>query len=195
MALYDHNKRIGLLGGSFNPAHEGHVYISCKALKILGLDEVWWLVSPQNPLKEKEGMAPFAERLEGARKVAACCSEIIISDFEINSKTTHTYNTVCAIKFAYPQHNFVWLMGADNMLQFPQWHRWKDIAKVIPIAVFNRGKFKEKSLAGEFAKSFAHKKESNPAQIFNTPSPVWTFIDIAVHPGSATNLRNGVFEK
>lgn len=195
MAASEQSKKIGLLGGSFNPAHSGHVYISEHALEILGLDEVRWLISPQNPLKKTEGMASYTERFEKAKEVAACNKRIIVSDFEIHSKTTYTHDTVHAIKLAYPQHNFIWLMGADNILQFPQWHRWMDITKAIPIAVFNRGNLKEKALAGEFATKFANSKENKPNQLVYKAPPAWAFIDIESHPGSATKIRNELTTK
>ncbi len=182
--------KIGLLGGSFNPAHAGHVYISKQAIKLLGLDEIWWLVSPQNPLKEKQGMAEFENRLAIARQVAENCPQIKVSDFEINSGTTYTYDTMLALKAEYPKNNFVWLMGADNLLQFPKWHKWQDIMEIMPIAVFNRGDLKEKALTGEVAAKFAAYKINDAKQLNYTNPPAWTFLDIEIHPASATKIRN-----
>lgn len=198
MALSGQGKKIGLLGGSFNPAHAGHVYISQQALALLDLDEIWWLVSPQNPLKEEAGMASFAERFDKAKEVAAGNDKILVSDFENNlapssasrgGGKTYTFNTISALKSKYPDCNFVWLMGADNMLQFPKWHRWRDIMNLMPVAVFNRGKFKEKALLGEVAVEFATNRVQNLGKLSCSKLPAWAFLDIKTHPMSATKLR------
>jgi nicotinate-nucleotide adenylyltransferase len=129
--------RIGLLGGSFNPAHGGHRRISLFALDALGLDEVWWLVSPGNPLKPKAGMAPLARRLRSARRQARR-APIRPTAIEHWLGTRYTAHTLRALRARYPRHEFVWLMGADNLAQFHQWHRWRDIARTMPIAVIAR---------------------------------------------------------
>ena len=110
--------RIGLLGGSFNPAHDGHLHISRLALARLGLDQVWWLVSPQNPLKPAAGMAPLADRLASARRVAAAERHIQVGDLETGLGTRYSADTIRALKRCYPQTHFIWLMGADNLQQF-----------------------------------------------------------------------------
>ena len=110
--------RIGLLGGSFNPAHAGHRHISLEALKRLRLDRVWWLVSPQNPLKEKDGMAPLAER-EAVAAAVADHPRIAVSSLETGLGTRYTIDTVQALKQRFPAADFVWLMGADNLRQLP----------------------------------------------------------------------------
>jgi nicotinate-nucleotide adenylyltransferase len=189
MEQFARSKRIGLLGGSFNPAHDGHVYISKQALELLGLDEIWWLVSPQNPLKEKSGMAPFSDRFENAKKTAATCAKILISDFEIHSKTTYTYETLCAIKAKYPDYHFVWLMGDDNLLQFPKWHRWEDIMELLPIAVFNRDGNASEILSCEVANKFSSCKIKDIGKLVTSSTPSWGFIDITPHPASSTKLR------
>jgi len=130
-------KKIGLLGGSFNPAHRGHRRISLAAMATLGLDEVWWLVSPGNPLKPAKGMAPFDVRLASARE-AAKGTRIKVSDFERRAGTRYTVDTVAAIGRRYPNDRFIWLMGADTVAQFHQWRRWRDLAAMVPIAVIHR---------------------------------------------------------
>ena len=125
-------RAIGLLGGSFNPAHEGHRMISLIALKRLGLDEVWWLVSPQNPLKPVAGMAPFAERLASARAVAGH-RRIKVSDIETRLGTHFTRDTLKRLAQRRRQHDFVWLMGADNLVQFPKWEGWQEIFNTVPL--------------------------------------------------------------
>ena len=132
-----HRLRIGLLGGSFNPAHAAHREISLTALHRLKLDQVWWLVSPQNPLKAANGMAPLAARMSGAQAVAAH-PKILVTDIETRLGTRYTADTLAALSRHYPGARFVWLMGADNLDQFHRWDRWQDIARLMPVAVLDR---------------------------------------------------------
>ena len=129
--------RIGLLGGSFNPAHGGHRRISLFALEALGLDEVWWLVSPGNPLKPKQGMAPLAARFSSAVEQARR-APIRVTAIERELGTRFTIDTLAALKRRYPKVRFVWLMGSDNLAQFHQWRDWRGIARSMPIAVIAR---------------------------------------------------------
>lgn len=130
-------RRIGLLGGSFNPAHGGHRRISLFASEALGLDEVWWLVSPGNPLKPREGMAPLPARLMSAIEQAKR-APIRATAIEREFGTRFTVNTLRAITRRYPKHRFVWLMGSDNLAQFHKWKDWRGIAHTMPIAVIAR---------------------------------------------------------
>jgi nicotinate-nucleotide adenylyltransferase len=130
-------KRVGILGGSFNPAHRGHRRISIAAIDALGLDEVWWLVSPGNPLKPAEGMAPFEARLQSARRMARR-APIRVSDFETCQGTRFTIDTLSALIRRYPAHRFVWLMGSDTIAQFHRWKSWRNIVRRVPIAVIAR---------------------------------------------------------
>jgi len=123
--------RIGLLGGSFNPAHAGHLHISHEALKRFKLDEVWWLVSPQNPLKERAGMAPLAERVKAARKVASGDRRLRVTDLESRLGTYYTVDTLAKLRARLPRLKFVWLMGADNLLQLAHWKNWPGILPVM----------------------------------------------------------------
>lgn len=132
-----HNRRIGLLGGSFNPAHGAHRAISLFARRALGLDEVWWLVSPGNPLKSEEDMAPLPARLARARE-AARRAPIRATAIEAELGTRYTVDTLRALTRRYPRHRFIWLMGGDNLEQFGQWKSWRDIARIMPIAVIAR---------------------------------------------------------
>ena len=127
----------GLLGGSFNPAHGGHRAISLAAMAALGLDELWWLVSPGNPLKPKRGMAPLPARLASARR-ASRRSRIRATAIEAQLGTRYTIDTLRLLVRRYPQHRFIWLMGADNLGQLPQWRDWRNIARLMPIAVVAR---------------------------------------------------------
>jgi nicotinate-nucleotide adenylyltransferase len=130
-------RRIGLMGGSFNPAHGGHRRISLAAIEALGLDELWWLVSPGNPLKTGEEMAPFDARLASARCMARG-SRIRVSDFEARNATRYTVDTLRKLLPRHPQTRFIWLMGADTVAQFHHWRRWRNIAQIVPIAVLSR---------------------------------------------------------
>lgn len=131
-------RRIGLLGGSFNPAHRAHRRMSLAAMDALGLDEVWWLVSPGNPLKDKaRDMAPYAARLASAREMSRN-SRIRASDFEARADTRYTIDTVKALIRRWPRHRFIWLMGEDAVAQFHQWKDWRGLARTVPIAVLSR---------------------------------------------------------
>jgi len=130
-------RRIGLLGGSFNPAHGGHRQISLFAVAALGLDEVWWLVSPGNPLKSRAGMAPLAARFASAR-VQARRAPIRVTAIEREFATHYTVDTLRKLVRRYPRKQFVWLMGSDNLIQFGRWRNWRAIARTMPIAVIAR---------------------------------------------------------
>lgn len=130
-------RRVGLLGGSFNPAHGGHRAISLSAIRALGLDELWWLVSPGNPLKDADGMAPLPARLASARRQARG-TRIRVTAIEAKLGTRYTADTLRALVARYPDHQFIWLMGGDNLLQFDKWKYWRGIARTVPIAVIAR---------------------------------------------------------
>ena len=182
--------KIGLLGGSFNPAHSGHIYISNEALKRLELDEVWWLVSPQNPLKSNSISAPLRIRLDNARSMAKG-HNIRVEDLETKFKTNFTSKTLEFIIKRYGGSKFVWLMGADNLVEINQWFNWKNIFQIMPVAVFNRGVYSYSvinSIAGKYYFSKLHKtKDSN--SIFDKPLPAWQFLHINKNPISSTLLR------
>jgi nicotinate-nucleotide adenylyltransferase len=129
--------RIGLLGGSFNPAHSGHLHISKVAMKRLGLDFVWWLVSPQNPLKSSIGMAPLHDRLHEAR-LSAAHPRILVLDIERALHTHYTVDTIRTLQRRFPRAKFVWLMGSDNLETFHRWRSWPEIVRRVPIAVVTR---------------------------------------------------------
>lgn len=129
--------RIGLLGGSFNPAHGGHRRITLFAIDALDLDEVWWLVSPGNPLKPAKGMAPLGARMHSAIAQARH-ARIRVTAIEAQLGTRFTVDTLAAIRQRFPQHRFVWLMGSDNLAQFHRWKDWRGIARAMPIAVIAR---------------------------------------------------------
>jgi nicotinate (nicotinamide) nucleotide adenylyltransferase/ribosome silencing factor RsfS/YbeB/iojap len=187
------HRRIGLLGGSFNPAHHGHLHLSMTALNRLGLDEVWWMVSPQNPLKPVAGMAPFAERLDQARQVAAGYQRIHVTDIEDRlGGSYYTADTLKRLTRLFPQLRFVWLMGGDNLVQLPQWARWAEIFRTVPVAVFDRPSYSQKALAGGAAQRFARSRvpEASARRLAETKPPAWVFFHTRLDPTSATRIRS-----
>jgi nicotinate (nicotinamide) nucleotide adenylyltransferase/ribosome silencing factor RsfS/YbeB/iojap len=180
------------LGGSFNPAHGGHLHLSLLAVERLDLDEVWWLVSPQNPLKRVAGMAPFADRLDQARGVAAGHRHIIVSDLETRLGRSHyTADTLQALHRRFPRLRFVWLMGADNLVQLRYWQRWREIFRTAAIAVFDRPSYSLKALAGLPARRFARRRvpPSAARRLAEMKLPVWVFFHSRLDPRSATRIR------
>ena len=185
------HRRIGLLGGSFNPAHGGHLHISLLALQRLDLDEVWWLVSPQNPLKSVRGMAPFAKRLAGAAALAKGHQRIKVSAIEAALGTVFTADTIQALRRRFPHTHFVWLMGGDNLTQLPRWQHWEEIVEAVPIAVFDRPQTALKALAGKAAKRYAKARVAAQAtrRLPGMQPPAWVFIHAKLDPSSATAIR------
>jgi nicotinate-nucleotide adenylyltransferase len=182
--------RIGLLGGSFNPAHAAHRHISLTALKRLGLDQVWWLVSPGNPLKDSSKLPGLGERVEAAKEIAQH-PRIVVTGFEKALRSVHTIDTIRFLKKRYPQVNFVWLMGADNLADFHHWRDWEQLFRVVPIAAFDRPGFALKALAGKAARRFASARidESDLGGLPLIEPPVWTFVTLPLSRLSSTALR------
>lgn len=191
MKTHKHKRRIGLLGGSFNPAHEGHVHISTLSLEALGLDEVWWLVSPQNPLKSMSNMASFAERYAQAKICATINPRIHVSNVETHLGTCFTVDSLKAIKNHYPDCAFVWIVGADNLRQMPKWKGWREIFRTVPIAVFPRAPYSIRALGGRAARCFdAGRIEVRQAKkLVNMPPPAWVFLKAPKHGASSTSIR------
>ncbi len=183
-------RRIGLLGGSFNPAHDGHRDISLAALAYLDLDEVWWLVSPQNPLKPQKGMAPFAERLKSAQEVADH-PRIKVTAIEQTLGTRYTADTLRKLVTRFPSYRFVWLMGADNLAQIASWRDWTRIFHLTPIAVFDRPTYTNMALTSLAARRFrrSRRREAALKTLAATPPPAWVFVHHRLNPISATQIR------
>lgn len=181
------------MGGSFNPAHGGHLHITLLALKRLKLDEVWWLVSPQNPLKPAEGMAPLAERMAGARLVARGNRRICVSDIEDRLGHRYTADTVKALNRRFPRLRFVWLMGGDNLVQISQWRRWTEIFDTLPVAVFDRPSYSLRALASVAARRFARYRVPLAAaqNLAEMTPPAWAFFHTRLDPRSASAIRAG----
>jgi nicotinate-nucleotide adenylyltransferase len=180
--------RIGLLGGSFNPAHEGHMHVSRVALEYLGLDYVWWLVSPQNPLKAVSGMGSFDQRLSQAR-LFAVHPRIRVSGIESELGTQFTIDTLTTLKRRFPQVRFVWLMGSDNLNGFQRWRRWADIAAMVPIAVVMRPGSTLAPLYAKVAQRLARTRRNDFRTIADASPPAFAVIDAPRNETSATAIR------
>ena len=182
--------RIGLLGGSFNPAHEGHLQLTREALKRLDLDAVWWLVSPQNPLKTVDDMAPLTERLRSARALARH-PQIWPCDLETRLGTRYTADSLCALKRRFPGVRFVWLMGADNLLQLSSWERWPQIVNAMPVAVLDRPSYSVRASAAKAARRFARARvpERSARLLAAMEPPAWVFLRQPLNSRSATEIR------
>jgi nicotinate-nucleotide adenylyltransferase len=183
--------RIGLLGGSFNPAHEGHLYASRIALKQLDLDYVWWLVTPGNPLKTTLRLEPLAERLREARQQARH-PRIRVMDIEDVLGTRFTIDTVTALQRRFPHIHFVWLMGSDNLAQFRRWRRWPAIAARIPIAVIQRPGTTLAQINAKAIRRFGRRR--NLRSLALARPPAIAILDGARNRQSSTALRQVAWE-
>jgi len=180
--------RIGLLGGSFNPAHAGHLYVSEIALKRLSLDYVWWLVAGQNPLKSASDMASADKRLVGARALVGRRPRLIVSDLEKTLGTRYTIDTLKALRRRFPEVQFIWLMGTDNLAQFHRWKRWTEIAALMPIAVIVRPGSVLAQLNAKAMQRFARQTRLRKP-------PAIASVDGRRNEASATAIRSGVRSK
>lgn len=184
--------KIGLLGGSFNPAHAGHRQISLAALKRLGLDQVWWLVTPQNPLKSSSHTPAAGLRLRQALKVADH-PKIKITKIEEKLGLHYSADTLKALLQRFRNYHFIWLMGADNLIQISSWHHWRDIFRQVPVAVFARPGYSLRALSSQAAQTFK-KNRINPWQSKGWekhPLPRWVFFNDYHHLISSTQIRSG----
>jgi nicotinate-nucleotide adenylyltransferase len=183
--------RVGLFGGSFNPPHDGHREASLLALRRLQLHRVWWLVSPTNPLKDRRKLAPLAERMEAARKVSQH-PRIAVTAFEIEKGFTYTFDTISYLRKRCPGVHFVWLMGADNFRLFDRWQRWRDIARLVPIAIIDRPGSTLTALHGRAAEALAPYRldETDGARLAMAAPPALVFLHGPRSPTSSTALRN-----
>jgi nicotinate-nucleotide adenylyltransferase len=186
-------RRIGLLGGSFNPAHDGHRHVAEAVRRALRLDEVWLLVSPGNPLKPRNGMAPLAARLASARAVADG-RRIVATDIEAALGTRWTVDTLAALRRRFPRARFVFVIGADNLVQLPKWNGWTEIVRRTPLAVLPRPGWTRRALAGKAAHRLARHRR-RPAALLAGGAAAhasWAFVRAAEHPASATAIRAGL---
>jgi nicotinate-nucleotide adenylyltransferase len=183
-------QRVGLLGGSFNPAHEGHLHVAETAMIRLGLDKVVWLVSPQNPLKDARHTAPLAERMASARRFASGPG-MIVSDVETRIGARYTIDTLRVLKVRWPGVKFVWIMGADNLAGFHRWRGWTEIFHLVPIAVVARPSALLKSRFAPAARRFSRARLSSRQGrlLADRAAPAWLYLRAPLNPLSSTVLR------
>lgn len=180
---------IGLLGGSFDPAHAGHAHISREALKRFGLDRVWWLVSPGNPLK-KHGPAPLDKRVRRAREVMQH-PRVEVTDIEAHLSTRYTAQTLAKLRAMYPQVRFVWLMGADNLAQFHHWQDWRQIMETVPVGVLARPGQRISARMSRAAALYApYRISGRHAQLLaRAQAPAWCFVNVPMVDLSSSAIR------
>ncbi len=181
-------RTIALYGGSFNPAHKGHRRVARECLKQLHADAVWFLVSPGNPQKTNDSMAAFKKRVDSVEQLTRHHPRMMATDIEERLGTRYSADTVLALKKAMPFTNFIWVMGADNLASFHTWRHWREIARALPIAVFDRPGYALSGLASPFARCF-QRFRTTPQRLKTTQSPAWAFVTMPRHPASATQAR------
>ena len=182
--------KVGLLGGSINPAHEGHAHVAETALMRLGLDRVVWLVSPQNPLKDRRNSRPLEWRMASAARFARG-PRMIVSDAETRLGVRYTIDTLRLLKARFPGVRFVWIMGGDNLGGFHGWRGWTDILRLMPVAVVSRPDDLSRSRFSPAARRFAHARrpEADARGLASAAPPAWLWLAAPLHPHSSTALR------
>jgi nicotinate-nucleotide adenylyltransferase len=178
---------VGLLGGSFDPAHAGHVHITREALKRMGLDQVWWLVTPANPLKARQP-APLADRMARARTVMRH-PKVRVTALEATLGTRATADTIDRLKAIYPGVTFVWLMGADNLVQFHRWGRWRDILRAVAVGVLARPGAGVAARTSVAARAFRVHQVDRGETLRGRRPPVWSFVNLPMNDASSTEIR------
>ena len=183
-------RRVGLLGGSFDPAHGGHLHLSREALKRVGLDEVWWLVSPGNPLKP-DAPAALGRRMAASRALMRH-PRVEVTDIEARLGTRHTARTIAALRTLYPRVRFVWLMGADNLAGFHRWDDWRGIAAMVPIGVLARPGDQVRAGLSPAARVLAPYRieEEDSGALGRMAAPAWTMVTGPMVDLSSTRLRD-----
>ncbi len=180
---------IGLLGGSFDPAHPGHVHITRAALTRFGLDRVWWLVSPGNPLKSR-GPAPLDQRIAAARRLMDH-PRVTITDIEARIGTRYTAETLAFLRVRYPGRRFVWLMGADNLAQFHHWQDWQDIIETVPLGILARPGLRIPARTSKAARTYRRWRLPGRASrlLTRATAPAWCFVNVPMSDASSTAIR------
>lgn len=182
-------QRVGLLGGSFDPPHSGHVHITLEAMKRFDLDRVWWLVSPGNPLKDR-GPAPLRDRLRAARALMRH-PRVDVTDIEARMGTRVTADTIAALQQRYGGVRFVWLMGADNLAQFHLWQNWQAIAEAVPMGVLARPGDRISARMSPAARRYAFCRIDGQAShlLGRAHAPAWSFVNVPMVDLSSTQIR------
>ena len=187
---YTEGMRIGLLGGSFNPPHAGHALVAEIALRRLALDQLWWMVTPGNPLKSQRELAPLAERIELSERIARN-PRIKVTAFEAAHHVRYTADSLALVKARNPGVDFVWIMGADSLRDFHRWQRWREIVLTFPIAIIDRPGATLSFLSSVVAKTFDYARidEGDAPLLARMPAPAWTFIHGPRSSLSSTAIR------
>lgn len=187
---FGRGQRIGLFGGSFNPAHKGHAMVALYALKRLQLDWVWWLVSPQNPLKDAKDTGDYDQRLAYTRKLARH-PRFVVTDIERQMRSRYTADTLEQLTRYGRTARFVWIMGADSLKDLHHWHHWLDIIDEMALAVLARPGYSIRALGSKAAVRLARKRSSGdrPASILKKRPPAWVFVTMPLRPESSTAIR------
>ncbi len=180
---------VGLLGGSFDPPHQGHVHITLEAMKAFGLDRVWWLVSPGNPLKD-HGPAPLEQRLNAAQTMMRH-PRVEVTDVEALTGTRATADTLAVLRRLYPQVRFVWLMGADNLAQFHRWKDWRLIMDNVPVGVVARPGDRISARMSPAARLYGRYRIDGQARhlLGRAQAPAWCFVNVPMVDVSSTQIR------
>jgi nicotinate-nucleotide adenylyltransferase len=181
--------RVGLLGGSFNPAHDGHRHVAELALRRLGLGQVWLMVSPGNPLKPVAGMAPLSDRLAGAAAIGDG-RRVIATAIEASLGTRYSVDTLRLLRRRFPGVRFVWIMGADILTQLPRWRRWREIVRDLPFVVLPRPGYSLPALTGQAARRLhGRRRPAHEAPILSRSRSGWVFLPSPQNATSATAIR------
>jgi nicotinate-nucleotide adenylyltransferase len=190
LPLFGAGQRIGLFGGSFNPAHKGHFMVALYALKRLQLDWVWWLVSPQNPLKDPRDTGDYEDRLAYTRRIARH-PRFVVTDLERRMNSKYTADTLTQIKRRSGTARFVWIMGADSLASLHRWHHWQDIADDVALAVLARPGYSIRALGAKAAIRLDEKQISSdrPSSVLQKPPPRWVFVTMPLRQESSTAIR------
>jgi nicotinate-nucleotide adenylyltransferase len=185
-------QRIGLMGGTFNPPHAGHATCAVTAMRRLQLDQLWWMVSPGNPLKSGQGLPPLAERMAASRRLVTD-PRIKVTGLEAALGSRYTYETLRYLTRRLPGVHFVWVMGADNLAGFHRWQNWREIANLVPIAVVDRPGWRLGALASPAAAALSHYRvaEGLAGRLPLMRPPAWAFLSTRLSESSSTALRRG----
>ncbi len=187
--FFNKNIKIGILGGSFDPPHFGHIHISLIALRRLKLDKIWWLVTPQNRLKTNNIKNTFKKRLQKSRELTKNIKKIIVLDIEYKNKLSSSFKTMNFIKKKTQKTKFVWIMGSDNLENFHQWLKPKSISKIFPIAVIERPSYSYKVLNSIGASILGNRLKNLKKNSFNNNSSSWVFVKDKLDKTSSTKIR------
>lgn len=184
--------RIGLFGGSFNPPHSGHLLVAETALRRLDLDQIWWLVTPGNPLKEHSELAPLAERVAAVQAMAKH-PKMKVTAHEVQLGTPYTARTIAALQARNPELRFVWVMGADNLSGFHRWQAWRSIVERVPLAIVNRPGATLAPLSAPMSQTYATSRipQEKARNLSSLTAPAWTFLTAPLDASSSTHIRRG----